>query len=149
MSGRDTRERHQYDVHGFEWSYNAQLFVALYIIIGGTAFADNFKLVMSCSIQPQLLNVSVTYNYTGVVNIEPLPETLVDLPVDSTSSTISSIIKSLDDHLSNAQSTGLNLMLDPIYTIFDDYQINAPSQADLTTQQELIVSLCFSTISRD
>lgn len=139
---------HQYDVDSSWCLYNAHSSEALYLIIGGTGFFDNARVFMTCNIQPQLQGVFVTYNYTGIINTEPLPETLVDLPINS-SSAVSSIIGALQNHLSYAQSPNMNLVIDPVYTIYDDYQRYLPSEADPTTQADLIVSLSFSAISRD
>ncbi|KAF8336764.1 hypothetical protein F5887DRAFT_920701 [Amanita rubescens] len=111
--------------------------ITLYLIIGGTGFTS--RVLMSCSIRPQLQDVFVTYNYTGIVITETLPGTLVDVPVN-TSSTVNSIVGALQKHLSDAQSLNTNLVIDPIYTIYDDYERYMPSEADSTTQAELIAS---------
>lgn len=122
--------------------------IALYMQVGGTWFTDDLGnlVVMDvmCSIAPQILNVSVTYNNTGLVTARPLFQT-VTYPSINASFPVSSVIGALNYHLSATQSSDTNLVIDAMTWNFN---IDLTSQDSTSTLAELMVCLLFSeTIS--
>lgn len=69
---------------------------------------------MVCTIKPQLLNVTVTYENTGIVSINSTTEIPTDLPVN-TSSVAQSVIAAVRNHLPLTQSSASNSVVDTLY----------------------------------
>ncbi len=104
--------------------------VVLYLQIGGNFFTDSSgnalpPVNMTCSINPQILNVNVTYNKTGFVTLEPVLNTSTTPPIN-TLATISATMSALEYHLSIAQAPDMNLAVEGIYGAYSLY----PSSGD-------------------
>lgn len=97
---------------------------------------------MTCSIEPRLLELDVTfYNNSGLITLEPQSST--DLPIN-TSTAVNYTMTVLENHLSNAQSLDRNLIVDGIYQL---YVQNSGSPQDFSSQvPELMVGLSPSEI---
>ena len=67
----------------------------------------------TCTIRPRWLNVNVTYNSNGFVTVEPIPQKLPDIPINS-SMIILSGISTLDNNFVNSQSMVENHIIDSI-----------------------------------
>ncbi|KAF8689736.1 hypothetical protein AX14_001497 [Amanita brunnescens Koide BX004] len=83
--------------------------VYMQVLIEGTAVSN-----MVCTIKPQLLNVTVTYENTGIVSINSTTEIPTDLPVN-TSSVAQSVIAAVRNHLPLTQSSASNSVVDTLY----------------------------------
>ena len=67
----------------------------------------------TCTIRPRWLNVNVTYDSNGFVRVEPIPQKLPDIPINS-SMIILSGISTLDNNFVNSQSMVENHIIDSI-----------------------------------
>ena len=72
---------------------------------------------MFCNIKPQILDVNVTYNYTGYVTLEPLRQTSTNPPINN-SAVISTIMGALKSHLSTAQAPDMNIAIEEIFGVY-------------------------------
>lgn len=101
---------------------------------------------MTCSIKPQVLNVSVAYNETGYVTLEPQTSTNRSLNLNSTA--ISTIMAALNYHLYISQAPDMNLAIEGIYSgIYSNSK--AYAVGDYGPLADLMVGLSLSLVSRD
>jgi hypothetical protein len=100
---------------------------------------------MTCSIKPQVLNVSVAYNDTGYVTLEP--QTGTNHPLNLNSTPISTIMAALNYHVYISQAPDMNLAIEGIYGIYDNSK--AHEVGDYGPLANLTVGLSLSVISRD
>ena len=84
--------------------------IAVYMTSGSN------DLNQTCTITPQWLNVNVTYVRDGFVTLEPLPQTLPDIPLTS-SWLIRSAITTLENHFANSQAMLQNNIADIVSSV--------------------------------
>ena len=115
--------------------------VALYMQISDKFDgAEVAPMNITCIIEPQLIDVNVTYN--GNYNIVTLNDYTVQktpyIPIN-TSTAVNSVITALEAHLSEAQSLDRNLIVDGIYQFYSqNYPYPYPDFSPLVP--ELMVS---------
>jgi hypothetical protein len=74
---------------------------------------------MTCWIEPQLLKVEVNYTSNNIFTIvNYTPQTTPQLPIN-TSTAVNSVILALADHLSKAQSSDDNFIVDAISQFYN------------------------------
>lgn len=95
--------------------------IAVYLQLGGSWFTNSSNSLvlvnMFCNIKPQILDVNVTYNYTGYVTLEPLRQTSTNPPINN-SAVISTIMGALKSHLSTAQAPDMNIAIEEIFGVY-------------------------------
>jgi hypothetical protein len=93
---------------------------------------------MTCNIKPQILNVSVTYNNTGYVTLEPLWQTSIYPPIN-TSTVVTNIMAALEYHLSITQAPDMNIAIEAIYGLYTVAYPSSPEVENYAPLADLMV----------
>ncbi|KAF8336081.1 hypothetical protein F5887DRAFT_1285508 [Amanita rubescens] len=123
--------------------------VALYLQIGGTWFTDisgnQASVNMTCNIKPQILNVSVIYNNTGYVTLEPLWQT----STYPTSTVVTNIMAALEYHLSITQAPDMNIAIEAIYELYTAAYPSSPEVEDYAPLADLMAAYIQGVIENE